>query len=143
MSDQPNELERQVLEKLLAGNHPVIQNLRRQLSGIQVVKRELTGTGFITSFHVQTSLITPSLQAICFKFGDVIADVENLEHGAGFLLYISDGAIDALEGYSFEEEWPERISQFRLSYVKGDKRDLSGISEPNKGKESGCTVWKT
>ena len=135
MSEQLIELERKVLEKLLVGDHPVIRNLRTQLSEIQVVKRDFTGSGFITSFRVDSSLIAPSLQGKDFKFGDVVADIENLEHGAGFVLYVANGAIDALEGYSFEEKWPERISQFKLSYVKGDTRDFAGIDEPIKGKE--------
>ena len=135
MSGQLLDLERQVLEKLLAGNHSVIKNLRPQLAGIEVIKREFTGSGFITSFRVDSSLVPGVLLGKDFKFGDVVADIENLEHGAGFVLYISNGAIDALEGYSFEEPWPERISEFKLSYAKGDTRDFAGIDEPSKRKE--------
>ncbi len=124
MSRRILELERQVLEKLLAGDDPILVDLRRQLSRLRVTKRELTGSGFVTSFTIDTSAIARTLLHRDFKFGDVIADIEGLKYGAGFLLYVRNGAIDALEGYSFEEPWPESLGKFKLSYAGGAHRNL-------------------
>jgi hypothetical protein len=129
MVDGLLELERQVLQKLLSGEHPIIGELRAQLAGLQVADRELTGAGFMTSFTVNQSLKPISLQGANFKFGDVVADIQGLEHGAGFLLYVKDGCIDALEGYTFDEPWPDTTGQFRLSYVNEDRRELSKLDQ--------------
>jgi hypothetical protein len=129
MPRQILELEQQVLEKLLAGDHPILVDLRRQLSHLQVAQRELTGSGFVTSFSIDASVVTSALLHKDFKFGDVTADIEGLEHGAGFLLYVRNGAIDALEGYSFEEPWPESVGQFRLSYMSGVSRSLDWLAK--------------
>ena len=68
----------------------------------------MTGTGFITEFDRPTTEISSSHQ-FDLKMGDVLADIPGLMHGAGFLLYVQNGLLDALEGYSFEEPWPSQI----------------------------------
>jgi hypothetical protein len=40
----------------------------------------------------------------------VIARMEGLEHGAGFMLFIDDGVLVMLEGYTYDEPWPQRMS---------------------------------
>ena len=39
-----------------------------------------------------------------------------LEFGAGFLVYIEDGKLHALEGYTYEEPWPASPEPFALRY---------------------------
>jgi hypothetical protein len=56
--------------------------------------------------------------------GDVNAEVEGLKFGAGFVLFISDGKLEMLEGYSYDEQWPTEIKKFVLSYAGGSIRDL-------------------
>jgi hypothetical protein len=38
-------------------------------------------------------------------------------HGAGFLLYVDGGLLSMLEGYSYEEPWPDEIREFSVSYL--------------------------
>lgn len=33
-----------------------------------------------------------------------------------------------LEGYSYEEPWPEEIPQFKIKYETGGERDLTGLN---------------
>ncbi|MDZ4155408.1 MAG: hypothetical protein U1E09_02545, partial [Methylococcales bacterium] len=61
------------------------------------------------------------------KFGDVIGEIPELLSGAGFLLYIKNGVLDMLEGYSYDEPWPSSIDTFNLRYVKGEQRDIEAI----------------
>jgi hypothetical protein len=112
-------LEAAVLDKLLAGNHPVLAALRGQLEGLRVKQREHTGAGFYTEFSVATTAApAPAAQ---LRFGDVQAAIRGLEHGAGFLLYVDGGVLTMLEGYSFEEPWPEEITAFSVDYLDPDR----------------------
>ena len=110
-----NALETAVLHKLLEGDLPPLVRLREQCSHVSVRNREFTGVGFFTDFDHPPGVVrleSPS-RAV---FGDVIADIDGLEYGAGFLLIIESGVISVLEGYSYGETWPESIGRFSLRY---------------------------
>lgn len=106
--------EQAVLDMLLAGDHPVLIALRAQAARACLVAREMTGAGFYCDFEVPSdvSLVTPAH----FELGDVDATLEGLEYGAGFLLFVRDGRMTTLEGFSYEEAWPEEIRDLKLSY---------------------------
>ena len=107
-------LEKEVLELTLGGDDPFLSTLREQLAVCRVRDRELTGVGFYTCLSIPAT--APRLEAtVESPFGDVVAEIEGLKEGAGFLLYVKDGALDMLEGYTFGESWPEDVTEFRLS----------------------------
>ncbi len=114
-------LEVAVLQKLLDGDHPLLAALRLQQAGLSVMKREFSGAGFFTEFAHSDSAVPASVKCGNVQFGDVVAVVENLQGGAGFLLYIQNGMLHMLEGYSYEEPWPESIGNFSLSYSNPDR----------------------
>lgn len=120
-------LEQAVIEMLLAGNDEVLFVLREQLEGCEVKSREQTGVGFYTKFELPDS-VEISLNVRSFKIGDVFAEIEGIKHGAGFILYVEDGKLDMLEGYTFDDPWPSEIGKFQLSYV-GKTRDLGNIKD--------------
>lgn len=122
-----NNLETAVLDKILAGDEPAFSILREQLRSARVSKREYTGVGFFTEFEISSN--APRLAASKpIRFGDVLAEIDGMEHGAGFVLFIDSGLITMLEGYSnANEEWPAEVSSFRLSYWK-PQRDLSAFA---------------
>jgi len=124
-------LEHAVLEKLLAGEHPLLAQLRKQLAKCRVTKRELTGHGFFADLDVGDVLPVTDTKVI---FGDVIAEIEGMQHGAGFVLFIEHGRLSMLEGYGYDDPWPKTISSYTLKYDTGDKhkRDWGAL-----GKELG------
>lgn len=127
MSNKLSLLEISVLKKLLDGDLPLLTQLRRQLELCTIEKRELTGCGFYTTLVIPQDIpLTPGLDII---FGDVVADIPELTSGAGFLLYIKNGVLDMLEGYSYDEPWPESINSFKLEYTDGEKRDWVALKE--------------
>jgi hypothetical protein len=69
------------------------------------------------------------MKGVSIKFGDVIAEVNGLRNGAGFLLYVTDGVLDVLEGYSYGEQWPSTINNFKLGYTKGKERDFGRFGD--------------
>jgi hypothetical protein len=121
-------LERAVLEKLLAGDCAHLAILRSQLRELEVDRREFTGVGFFTYFRVREDIERLNDRRR-FVLGDVQASILGLNSGAGFLLYITDGALHMLEGFTFDEPWPHSIDEFHLSYDNGQIRDLGKISK--------------
>ncbi len=126
MTDVLTNLEAEVLRKLLSGDNEVLALLRRQLAVCRCSKRELTGGGFYTYLDVSTyGGARPKLN---LKFGDVIASMRGLQNGAGFLLYIDDGFLTMLEGYSFGEPWPDQVDCVAVSYDHGEERDWQKLT---------------
>ena len=119
-------LERAVLTKLLAGEHPLLDQLRRQLATCRVSRREMTGHGFFTHLDVGN---TPPAGNMKLSFGDVVAEIENMPDGAGFELYIEHGCLSMLEGYGYGDPWPPAITSYRLKYTTGEERDERALDK--------------
>lgn len=118
------DFEEAVLEKLLAGDIAVLAGLRAQAARARLASRENTGVGFHCSLEVPPDV--PLVAPADFELGDVDATIEGLEHGAGFLLFVRGGRMTMLEGYSYEEPWPQEIRNVTLSYRR-EPREL-GLS---------------
>ena len=89
--------------------------LRAQAARACLASREYTGAGFHCSFEVPAEV--PRVSAPSgFELG--------LEHGAGFLLFVRDGRMTMLEGYSYEEPWPADVRDFKLTY-RNEPRELA------------------
>ena len=110
-------IERRVMQMLLAGDHSTLETLRQQFDRSCVADRDFTGVGFFTSFEVRDSVPrveTPSRIVI----GDVCADVDGLESGCGFILFVDDGLIGTLECCLWgDDALPENARYNRLYYV--------------------------
>ncbi len=68
----------------------------------------LTGVGFFVNFDVDAD--APRTEPIKnFTGGNVAIALEGVEHGAGCVLFVRDGVITMLEGYTYgAEAWPAR-----------------------------------
>jgi hypothetical protein len=120
-------LERAVMNKLLEGEDDILAALRRQLDVAKIIKRELTGVGFFLTFAIpdETRRIEGVSEA---KLGDVHAEMNNLKNGASFVLYIRNGRLHMLEGYTYDEPWPSEIMGLKLRYNKDGTRDLEKVA---------------
>ena len=115
-------LEKDVIEWLSAGEDPVIAALQKQFKNITSVRRDFTGYGFYSHFEVPLNLQpihTEMAVKANFSFGDVEVMTPSLKNGAGFLLWIKNGIISFLEGYTYDEAWPEEIKEYKLRYIPG------------------------
>jgi hypothetical protein len=122
-----NAFERAVLEKLLDGKHPVLAALRAQLDSCEVSSREFTGCGFFTTLKVDRSVEPAPTSRPRIQVVDVGGKISSLEHGAGFVLFVTDGYLDFLEGFSYDEPWPPEFSEFSLHYERQRAEDPSAI----------------
>ncbi|MHB8901766.1 MAG: hypothetical protein ACYC6Y_23670 [Thermoguttaceae bacterium] len=111
------------MEMLLAGNDPTLSILRDQYAASTVAKREFTGVGFFVTFAIP-SQVERLGDRKSLHFGDVQAEIEGMQYGAGFVIHVSDGVLEYLEGYSYDEPWPASVQHFQLSYTGGKQRDL-------------------
>jgi hypothetical protein len=116
------KLEKAVLEMLVDGKAETFQLLRKQYLATHVTERHLTGVGFWTNFSIPAGTVKLS-GSPSFWFGDVLAKIDGLEYGAGFELLVKDGYLCMLEGYSYDEPWPENIHNFHLYYGSGSQRN--------------------
>lgn len=120
------QLERAVMEMLLAGEHPVLRLLRAQFEHARVVRREFTGVGFFTHFEIPEDFPRVPGRA-SFELDDVHADVPELTMGIDFILFVRDGVIDFLEGFTYgDDRFPETIDTFRLTYVRAANGVVGG-----------------
>ena len=129
-------IERQVMQMLLVGDHPSLEVLRKQLAHCVVVERVFTGVGFFTTFEVQGCI--PRLEARRrIVIGDVCANVEDLDYGCGFILFVNDGVIGTLECHLWGDDvFPDKPQYNRLYYIrqsqppavaKTEERDMEAL----------------
>ena len=111
------KFEKNVMDKLLEDNNQANIILRQQYNNATII-REFTGSGFFSTFKIPDSIprLTPPTT---FNLSNLLCDINGISEFGGFLLYIKNGAIFCMEGYSFENEWPIKINNYRL-YTNSD-----------------------
>ncbi len=105
------------MEWFLRGDHRILATLREQLAVASIANRKFTGVGFFTGFHVpNTAPRLSNLQRLVI--GDVHSEIVGLEHGAGFLLFVDEGLLHFLEGFTYDAPWPGDLKLIRLYYLR-------------------------
>ena len=97
---------------------PARESLTLQAANLIVLSRENTGAGFYTRFDIGIAVACPlpDLRGL-----SVEAEVEGLNSGMGFILWVKEGRIDYLEGYTFgdsTEDLDLTAIKFRLIDLK-------------------------
>jgi hypothetical protein len=109
---------------LLAGDDPIFSSLRDQAEQLIVSSREMTGVGFFTEFAVARGAAQPPVDR-SFRLGGVSGIADGVRHGLGFVLFVENGLLHMLEGYTYDEPWPDEVRGLRLSYDHDRSNDLS------------------
>jgi hypothetical protein len=113
---------------LLAGDKASLDLLRHQLAVVEVAEREFSGAGSFTYLRVPAS--APRLDGrSSLVIGDVYADVTGLKHAVGFLLFVSDGALDMLECFIHDEQWPASSPTLLRAYYVHAREGSSEVIE--------------
>ena len=115
-------LERAVIDTLLSRHEPGYAELREQFTSCRVNSRKMTDVGFYTELGVDAhassapvSVGNPLGQGYEFPDG-VYADIDGLEHGAGFLLWLDEGRLETLEAFTYAEPWPDEVRRFEVRF---------------------------
>ena len=132
MADVLTLLERDVIATILRPDHPVMNALRRQFERCHVASRQMTGVGFLTELDTDVERAPVRPGRLCV--GDVTVTIDGLERGAGFLLFVEDGVLDTLEGFTYDEPWPDVIGRYEvtaggISHSGGSKTDVEQVDE--------------
>jgi hypothetical protein len=120
----PTKIEKAVIAKLLDDPDlkPVSSVL--DLEDMRVAQRTFTGLGFLTELMPSQELLAFG-KGESFRWGKIGARLNQQRTEAGFLVYVDDGLITAVEGYTYGEEWPETIDSFELyALVPGMELEL-------------------
>ncbi len=122
------DFERQVMAKLLAGDDPVLEALRHQYSNSTVESTEFTGAGFYTKFKVKSGIPAAAGEKT-FRIGDVHGDTVDIKEAIGFVLFVKNGYLSMLEGYTLASDiWPNEYENVILQYNGiGKGRDLESL----------------
>jgi hypothetical protein len=99
-------LVRELLPRLLEGEHPALVALRDQSRGVTVRSVDLSGVGFFA--HLLVPSDAPATDPARIVGGGAEITLAGMEHGAGCVLFVEDGRLSMLEGYTNAgEEWAE------------------------------------
>jgi len=122
------EFEDSVMKALLREDEKISKKLIKQYESIVVTDRYFSGDGFITEFEVRNFDNRLNASDLLHRFEisnerivlrNVHAEVNALEYGARFLLFIDDGLINFLEGFTAgSEKWPNKISNYTVSILQ-------------------------
>jgi hypothetical protein len=100
------DLTARLMSLLLAGHHPTNAVLREQYASASIREVRLTGVGFFIGFYVPPAVARTVPTS--FEGGNVSIEVDGIKHPAGCVLFIRDGVISQLEGYTYGwDAWPE------------------------------------
>lgn len=114
ISSEPlSQFERDVMVAILATLSPEYAPLLEQIAAAKVYKREKSDRGFYTYFLLPKAVRTIDSKEK-MQFGGVFAEINGLQYGMGFVLYVVNGVIDCLEGYSFDEDWVEPLLKYKV-----------------------------
>ena len=128
------QLTSRVMNMLLAGDYYVLNVLRNQFHSAVISSVEDTGVGMFVKFVISESERIDEQKGVKrdFAFGDVHG-VVGASGGVGFILFVRDGCISVLEGYSYDSaDWKKVTDDIVLEYGENG-RDFERLS----------SAWKT
>lgn len=115
MEDTPPTLtpfEKETLLLLVDPDGSGDSALRKQLSGVKPVKREPTGAGLYVTLEVPEN--APKSEIVKRAVGNVSGKCAQLKNGFGAVAFVENGSLSLLEFYTFDEPWPEEVTEYQL-----------------------------
>lgn len=107
------ELETAVLERMVAGNHPARLRRAFHADAVTVMGRELTGAGFLTELQRSPELRLFE-DGVSIRLGTIGARLNRTMTETGYVVYVDDGYVTSVEGYTYGDEWPTEVETFEL-----------------------------
>jgi hypothetical protein len=108
-----NELERLVIARMLADRE--LKPIRSSVNFDRVIvsDRGLSGAGFLTELEPSDELRLFD-SGVSLRWGEVGARLNASKVETGYLVYVDDGYVTAVEGYTYGEPWPDAIDEIEL-----------------------------
>ena len=118
------ELEKIVIERMLVDRTLKPLKLAVDFDRVSIRDREFTGAGFLTEFERSEELKLFD-DKTSLRWGKVGARLNASELETGYLIYVDDGFLTTIEGYTYGEEWPHQIEQIDLYELKAGEELIS------------------
>ncbi len=102
--------------RAIAGTDPERDCLLAQLGKAELISRDYTGVGLYV--HISVPATSPKMDLGRWKIEDVpqgYAQHPMLPAGAGLIVWLENGLISCLECYTYEGNWPDDESLFRVT----------------------------
>jgi hypothetical protein len=94
--------------------------LRTQIENVSVLRRENTGAGFFTYLSTRRTETAPQIKTDTREC-HVVAKIGDIENALGFILWVREGYVHCLEGYTLALESTSKID---LSVLDFELRSL-------------------
>jgi hypothetical protein len=104
-----------LVPSLISGDHPALGTLREQFRRARVKEVELTGAGFYVDFEIPAD--SPLTEPRNFTGGSASITLEGANHGAGCVLFVRDGRLVMLEGFTYDDLWPEHARVLAIENI--------------------------
>jgi hypothetical protein len=114
------QFEREVLDALLAGDHPVLEALRTQMQFAKVVERRQFGGHYDFELSVPGHLATAGGRS--FTIADLRVSFAFASEPVDFYLEVENGRLKGLTGSLADDEWPSPILIQRICYLRQGKK---------------------
>lgn len=122
-----NKLASRVMKMLLSGDEEVLLTLREQYERAVIISEEDTGVGFFIRYQVDSAIRIGEEFKTTFQIGDIDGEIDGINGAVGFVLFIKDGYLTMLEGYTnCIDKWPETDAEIKLFY-NADQRDYVSL----------------
>ena len=103
------EFELVIIADIINGYPEYKEKLQKQLSIAAVKDRKLSTYGFSTDYIIDAPNEVTLGNDIQLMLETDGCRVNELDRGSGYILWIKNGLIHSLEGYSYKEPWPKEI----------------------------------
>ncbi len=104
-----NEIEKAVLLQHLKNIGVDLNNEARVFDGIRAIDRWYSGVGFITELAENANLKVGKCHET--HIGGEVGAMLNSTIDSGYLFYVKNGYLESIEGYTYTDPWPDKISK--------------------------------
>jgi hypothetical protein len=111
------KFENEVMSRILHDEDPTPdKKLVEQYKIAKVTDRKFTGRGFFTDYEIPDGKYRLDDDSLNTTLGNIGANINDLKYGVGFVVFIKNGLISCLEGYTYGEEWLGEIDSYEFFY---------------------------
>ena len=103
-----DEFEKIIITDIIEQYPEYKQKLQAQFEKSVVQKREFSTYGFPT-YYTATAKEETLGDTVNMQLGKSQWKINGLQHGSDYILWIKNGFITCLEGFSYNESWPDEI----------------------------------
>lgn len=107
-------IENDVMRFCLDGDDPHLTVFREQFRRAGLLSREFTGVGFFTHFSIPADVPKVASKITPEFFRYPLVEINGVKHGVDFAIFVTDGKLDFLEGFTFDDPWPTEITHYRF-----------------------------